>query len=93
VKIRLGRLKRIIKETVNGVYPGGPTRNILSPATSSREQIGSLADGDPIDCVDNPEGMPNHLFEPEVDPDDCFGPVPPDAEKPYLMQDPTVKDY
>lgn len=91
MKIRLGRLREVICE-VSANFPGGPTRNVLSPATNTREQIGSLAGNVPLDTVDDYEGMPDHLFDPEVDPEDCLGPVPPDAEEPYVGQDPFVRD-
>lgn len=45
-----------------------------------------------MDTVNDPDGLPDHLFEPEVDPEDCFGPVPPDAEKPYVSMDPFTQD-
>lgn len=46
-----------------------------------------------IDTVDDPEGLPDHLLEPQVTPDECYGPVPPEAEDPYVGQDPFVRDW
>lgn len=66
-------------------------RNALSPSTNSREQIGSL-NVEPIDTVADPDGLPDHLLEPLIDPEDCYGPVPPEAEEPYVGQDPFVRD-
>lgn len=56
-----------------------------------REQLGFLADK-PIDTMDDPEGLPAHLRDPIEDPEDCFGPVPPTNNDPYVQQDPFVRD-
>jgi hypothetical protein len=45
-----------------------------------------------MDTVDDPDGLPDHLREPQVDPKDCEGPVPPNAEPPYVTSDPFVRD-
>jgi len=34
-----------------------------------------------------------HLMEPEVDMEDCYGPVPPDAEEPGVYADPYTKGW
>jgi len=57
----------------------------LSPDVSDREQLGSLADA-PIDDEENE--ISDHLMEPEEDPEDVHGPVPPGRARPELMQDP-----
>lgn len=90
----MGVLRRWLLEAQSfGKYPGRPAgRNVLSPDVADREQLGSLA-GQPIDTVDDPDDMPEHLREPTVDREDCMGPVPPDAEEPYVGQDPFVRDY
>lgn len=90
MRITLGRLRQIIREAAH--FPGQPVRNVLSPDINSREQIGSLAGSQPIDTVDDPDGLPEHLLEPKVTPEECFGPVPPNAEPPYVGQDPYVRD-
>jgi hypothetical protein len=93
VRIRLGTLRKIIREVgANNSWPGQPMRNALSPDINSREQLGALS-AKAMDTVDDPEDLPNHLFEPLVDPEDCYGPVPPVAENPYVGQDPFVRDY
>lgn len=56
-----------------------------------REQLG-VNSAEAIDTVADPDGLPDHLREPLVDPEDCYGPVPPDAEDPYVQQDPFVRD-
>jgi hypothetical protein len=38
--------------------------------------------------VDSTEGIASHLIEPEVAPEDCFGPVPPTSEDPHVISDP-----
>lgn len=98
MRVRLGTLKRFIREAVilevgaNNSYPGQPYgRNVLSPDVNKREQLGSLA-GDPIDTIADPDGLPDHLLDPTVSPEDCYGPVPPDAEPPYVGQDPFARD-
>lgn len=85
------RLRKIIREA-SAKYPGGPIRNALSPAMNNREQIGSLAGNTPMDTVQDEEGLPDHLLDPTLEPEDCYGPVPPDAEKPYLSQDPFARN-
>lgn len=89
----MGTLRRWLQEArAAGPYPGRPAaRNVLAPDVNDREQLGTLA-GDPIDTIDDPDGLPDHLREPTVDRDDCFGPVPPDAEKPYVSVDPYATD-
>lgn len=66
-------------------------RNSLSPDINSREQIGAIT-ARAIDTADDPDGLPDHLREPQVDPEDCWGPVPPDSEPPYVGQDPFTRD-
>lgn len=90
VLISLRDLRRLVREAA---YTSGPSFNVLSPDVSSREGIGHLK-STPIDTVaDEEDGLPNHLLDPTLNPEDCFGPVPPDAENPYVEQDPFVRDY
>jgi hypothetical protein len=97
VKVRLGTLRYFIKEVIlevgaNGGFPGQPYgRNVNSPDINSREQLGSMS-AKAMDTVQDPDGMPDHLLEPTVDPEDCYGPVPPDSEPPYVGQDPFARD-
>ena len=57
--------------------------------TANREQIGSLGKKD----KPNEEELSPHLMEPEVDPEDCWGPVPPKNPNPYATSDPFTQDY
>lgn len=91
MRMTLGRLRDVLREA--GKFPGQPAgRNVLSPDINHREQVAALS-AKAIDTADDPDGLPEHLRDPTVDPEDCYGPVPPDAEKPYLMQDPLASDY
>jgi hypothetical protein len=66
--------------------------NPMSPETNDREELGFLADNPAdVDPADKDE-LPDHLKEPAVDFEDCYGPVPPTAEEPYAQQDPFVRD-
>lgn len=100
MRVRLGLLKAYLREAImqevgaNNSYPGQPYgRNVLAPDVNAREQLGKLK-SDPIDTIADPEGdgMPDHLLTPEVSPEDCYGPVPPEAEPPFVGQDPFARD-
>jgi hypothetical protein len=94
VKIRLSVLKRILREVgANGAFPGQPIKNALAPDLNSREQLGAIS-AKAIDTVQDPEGegMPDHLLDPTVTPEECYGPVPPDSEPVYVGQDPFARD-
>lgn len=92
--MRLGTLRRILREvgTGGGRWPGKTIRNALSPDINAREQLGALS-AKALDTVDDVDGMPDHLREPEVTPEECMGPVPPDSEPVYVGQDPFARDY
>jgi hypothetical protein len=64
---------------------------VLAPDVNAREQIGALT-AKAMDTVGDPDGLPDHLLQPSVDPKDCYGPVPPEAEPVYVGQDPFVRD-
>ena len=66
-------------------------RNSLSPDINSREQLGTIT-SKAMDTVEDPEGLPDHLLDPKVTPEECFGPVPPSAEPVGVYQDPLVRD-
>lgn len=97
MRIRLGQLRRLIREALALEWAGAPpTRpmfdyigNPLSPSTNDREQLGYLADPD-VD--DDEDMMSGHLNEPQEDPEDCWGPVPPVNGDPYVQQDPFARD-
>ena len=98
MKIRLGNLKKLIEAVLNEAGGGTPTRtkepfigSATSPSVASREQIGSLGDPNPEDRED--DELPPHLREPLYDKEDCYGPVPPVAEDPYVQSDPFTQDW
>lgn len=92
MKIKLGALRRIIREAAADHWPGGPVRKGLTDEMGKeREQLG-VNSAEPVDTQVDPDGLPGHLHEPDVSPEDCYGPVPPDAEDPYVGQDPFVRD-
>lgn len=86
-------LRAWINEALLAEYAPGELagRNVLSPDINSREQLGAIS-AKAIDTVADPDGLPDHLLEPTVDPEECEGPVPPDAENPYVGQDPFARD-
>jgi len=97
VKIKLGALRRLIREALLSEWAGSPptkpmfdyVNNPLSPNLADREQLGSLANTDEAPEDD----LPDHLREPELTPEECYGPVPPDAPDPYVQADPFVKSH
>lgn len=97
VKIRLGNLKKLLELVFNEAGGGTPMRtepfigSATSPSTDSREQIRSLGDPDPEAQED--DELPPHLREPIYDKEDCYGPVPPVAEDPYVQADPFAQDW
>lgn len=95
MKIRLGTLRRLIKEisSSGGAWPGQIAgKNTTSPDINSREQIGAIS-AKAIDTVADPDGLPDHLLDPMLSREECEGPVPPDAENPYVSADPFTRDY
>jgi|LakMenEpi03Aug12_release.lakeMendotaPanAssembly.Ray.scaffolds.fasta_scaffold01425_16 hypothetical protein len=79
-------LREYIKETIREVLEGPHISNVLSQDLTSREQLGSIAD--PED-----EKIISHLSEPEVDLEDCYGPVPPISDDVGVFPDMYTKDY
>jgi hypothetical protein len=91
MKIRLGVLRAIIRETIKHEPTVDPyVRNALAPAWADREQIGSLAE--PSNAEDVEEISP-HLTEPYEDSD--LGPVAPDDDDDafFVTMDPYVNDF
>ena len=94
MRIRLGTLRELIKEVLlSENYGTGEIagKNVLAPDLNAREQIGAIS-AKAIDTVDDPDGLPEHLREPQEDPQDCYGPVPPDAEPVGVYSDPYTRD-
>lgn len=79
-------LRLFIRSVLQEVLEGPHISNVLSHDLADREPIGSLADGGEDD-------ISSHLMEPEVDVEDCYGPVPPVAQDPGVFADPFHKDY
>jgi len=95
----MGTLRRIIhealldEEAANHAWPGQPqAKNVLSPDINSREQLGAIS-AKAIDTVNDEDGLPEHLREPQVKPSDCWGPVPPDSDPVHVSADPFSRDY
>lgn len=92
MRITIGKLRKVIRAVLSETG-GGTTlprmpiiRNAMQPDFSSREQLGKIAkDRDP-------DELAPHLLEPEVDFEDCYGPVPPTDKNPYALPDPYAKD-
>jgi len=79
-------LRQYIRSFIFEVLEGPHVSNVLSHDLASREQIGSLASRED-------DEISAHLVEPEVTPEDCYGPVPPIADDPGVFADPFTKDY
>jgi hypothetical protein len=96
MRIKLGDLRAIIKASLTEAGGGVPfkaqpqQRNPMSPSTNSREQIGSMKQLDVDTELD--DELPPHLRNPDEEPEDVFGPVPPNAPDPYVQADPFVRD-
>jgi len=94
VKITIGQLRGIIRQVIResgGGWASPPqpyTRDAMSPDINNREALGRLEFGTPEDY-----DLPPHLRDPQDDPEDCFGPVPPTNGEPYVSQDPFVRDF
>jgi hypothetical protein len=85
-------LRAYINEAL-GSTPGSPyIRNATSPAMSDREDLGPISHRD-IDVSDDDDEIASHLVDIEVTPEECFGPVPPDAEEPTVQMDPYTNDW
>lgn len=97
MKLTLRQLKILIREALeesgggwaSPPQPDGSALNVGS--MNSREQLGNLKDRD-IDTEDGEELAP-HLRDPLYEPEDTWGPVPPDAPDPYVQQDPFARDW
>lgn len=93
--MKLGDLRRVVRielhEAGGAARLGKPDiRNAMAPTTADREAIGSLGDRQKVGDDDDMD-LPPHLREPELTPEECFGPVPPTGNDPYAIQDPYVR--
>ena len=95
MRITLGKLRLLIRsviaETAGGTtLPHMPrVRDAIGPDFADREQIGRISSKD----MDEPDELPPHLREPVHEEEDCWGPVPPVQQNPYVLPDPYTKDY
>ena len=93
--ITVGQLRRIIRAALKEASGAVATShrpsvgNALAPSQSDREQIGRIAS---LDNDDHDE-LSSHLQEPEEDPEDCWGPVPPGAHNPHATPDFYTNDF
>lgn len=88
-------LKNFIKEIILELAPGwssAPIAPFMRKDTelerSDREAIGKLTHGEPDE-----DAIAPHLREPELTPEECWGPVPPTAPGPGAYADPWASDY
>lgn len=90
MKMSLRDLRTVIRKCINEAtkteFFDSP-----SPDTASREQIASLKQHD-LDTEEDDE-LPPHLREPVYSKEECYGPVPPTSENPYVQIDPFTNDY
>lgn len=91
----IGEFRRLVRAALRegagapATKPEPYMRDAFAPDHADREALGYLADVD----VDTEDGqLPPHLRDTVEDPEDCFGPVPPDQGDPYVGQDPFVRD-
>ena len=95
MKITIGKLKGIIRRAIleagggTSLAKGPMIRDAMGPDFSDREQLGRISAKD----ADEEDELAPHLREPNYKEDDCWGPVPPTQENPYMTGDPYVKDY
>lgn len=93
MRISLGVLRRILLREIGGdnlARIEGP--NILDPDVNNEKWPGVM-NAKAFDTVGDEDEMPEHLKEPNESPEDCWGPVPPVAEDPYVQLDPYVTDF
>jgi hypothetical protein len=95
MKIRLSELRKLIRAALLEIGGAAATqrrpmdRNPMSPSMADREQIGRIS----VKDIDDPEEVSPHLRDPLYDEEECWGPVPPVAQNPYVLPDMYAKDY
>ena len=84
-------IQSVIKEAAGGItLPKNPVvRNFEGPELADREQLARMS----IKDVEDPDEISPHLREPLHKEEDCWGPVPPIQQDPYVLSDPYSKDY
>lgn len=92
----LGHVRQLIRNTLTEAGGAKATKpqpydgDKPGPGHAYSEELGSLASYD-ID-TDNGSDVSSHLRDPQYEEEDCYGPVPPNAEQPYAIDDPFVRD-
>lgn len=89
-------LRKLIGEIIQETAPGWSSAPIAPfqrkdtgfTRDNNREAIGKLTHGEPDE-----EAVAPHLREPELTPEECWGPVPPTSPKPGAFADPWASDY
>jgi len=88
-------LKLIIRKLIREAYASGidgphiDTTISMSNHLSQRDEIPYLGKKQNKDD----EEIAAHLMDPEETPEDCYGPVPPNAEEPGVYSDPYTKGW
>jgi len=95
MKLTVGNLRKLIKSALveagggTTMPPRPVTRDPMSSPGAEREQISKNS----IVDKDDPEQISPHLQDPLYDNEDCYGPVPPNAEQPYALPDPFAQNF
>jgi len=79
----------LVQEAYASNVDGPHLSNVMSSHLAQRDEIPYL--GKKRKKED--EEIAAHLMEPEVDIEDCYGPVPPRAEEPGVFIDPFAQDF
>lgn len=80
---------RLVLEAYASNVDGPHLSNLMSPHLAQRDEIPYLG----VKRKKGEEEISSHLMEPEVDMEDCYGPVPPTTDEPGVYTDPFTKDY
>jgi len=93
MKSTLITLRYLIRSLINEAYASnvdGPhISNVLSQHLADRDPIPHLG----VRSKKDDDEIAAHLMEPEVNMEDCYGPVPPLQDEPGVFSDPFTKDY
>lgn len=82
-------IRYILKEAYASNVDGPHLSNVISTHLAQKDEIPYLGKKRKKD----EEEISAHLMEPEVDMDDCYGPVPPTTEEPGVFIDPYTKNW
>ena len=88
-ELRLRRFIRLILEAYASNIDGPHLGNLISSHLTQRDEIPYLG----VKRKKEEDELSSHLMEPELDMEDCYGPVPPTTEEPGVYADPFTKDY